>query len=220
MALPKPQSKNTEDRPLHPAKPTQVVLAEVVYMGYKVGPNKFKKGNPLEAKQKIRFVFQSSRIMPDALARRFLLTREFTYSLHENSLLRPWLKGWRGVDIASDAEGAALLQSLDSWAGKNGRANIIHTVSGDKTYTDIDGLTPLDEGVPDIQVVGYERPEWINDTIAKYAEGFAAWEQEKLAAQVTGAANASKAKSPDPVGSFDDLPAALTPADDDDLPFS
>ena len=91
-------------------------------------------------------------------------------------------------------------------------------------WVNIGNVSPLLPGMPEIQVVGYTRAPYWAEKAATYATGFTAWEQNKLAQQVTGAANASKAKSADPAGSFDDLPAALDGSahgiEDDDLPFS
>jgi hypothetical protein len=84
------------------------------------------------------------------------------------------------------------------------------------------GVIPLPPGMTPIPASAYTRAEFWAKRIAEDEKKAEEFEQRNLSAKVTEAANASKAKSPDPVGSFDDLPAALHDSESDDdgaLPF-
>jgi hypothetical protein len=222
MTLRDPSTK-TEDRPLHPAKPTQVIVADIIELGYRVSPNQFQ-GGVLTAADTIAIVVQSTAIQPGGLAKRFEMDREITYSAGEKSNLRKLVAGALGVSFATDAEATEAIRNLDRWVGRNFIGNIIHKISKatGKPYAFLSSLTPLMDGMKEVPLVGYQRAPFWTKKIEEYKAGYVAWEQEKLQAQVTGAANASKAKSPDAAGSFDDLPAALHGSESDDdpsLPF-
>jgi len=68
------------------------------------------------------------------------ITKEYTYSMHEKANLRKDLGAWRGK-LFGDEE-AATFQIL-KLIGAYGMLNITHKPSGDKTYANISGISPL-----------------------------------------------------------------------------
>lgn len=218
MALPKPQ-RTTKDFAKHPAGMTPLVLVDIV--GPWMRANEWPKGSGIKKpQQRIALIWQSQEIRPDdELHGRFELNTQHTYSVHENATLPKFLGGvWPEFVVPATAEEA--LTHLDDKLGTTVLGNVVHKPGdGGKVYVNIASLAPLIKGMAPLTAVGYTRAKFWTDKLADDAAGLAAWEQEKLAAQVTGAANASKAKSPDPVGSFDDFPAPLQVDPDEELPF-
>ena len=90
-------------------------------------------------------------------------TNTFTLSLHEKSGLRKAVRGMLGEDITGEFDLMSLL-------GKNCMVNLVEVVKGDKTYVNIDSISPLMEGLPEKQGVklnsfsigDFERDDFLN----------------------------------------------------------
>jgi len=94
----------------------------------------------------------------------FVISKEFTLSMHEKSSLRGMLKSWRGKDFTEDEAKAFDITNL---IGKPCMINIIHKPSKkdpSRHYEEISGITPVPKGI--------EVPEQINQTFCLSYDGF------------------------------------------------
>lgn len=78
--------------------------------------------------------------------RPFVISKEYTLSMHEKSNLRKDLKSWRGRDFTEDEAKSFDITKL---LGVPCMINIIHAPSkdGTRTYANISGVTPMPKGV-------------------------------------------------------------------------
>lgn len=133
-------------------------------------------------KRKVRFTFE----LPNELRtfneekgpQPMVISREFTLSMHEKSVLRPFVEGWLGQKFANDI--AAAQFNIFSLIGVNGLGNIIHTKKGDATYANLQAVTPLMKGMSELiavnPLVEFETFEWDWDTFNNFPQFL----QEKL----------------------------------------
>lgn len=86
----------------------------------------------------------------------FVLSREFTLSMHEKSNLRPFVEGVIGVQL-KDEEASAF--DIEDLLGKSFLVTVVHNVSkaNGKTYANIATAAPLMKGM--------EAPTPINDQV-------------------------------------------------------
>ncbi len=172
-------------------------------------------------KRKIRLSFElpnELRVFSEEKGKQPLVKhRDFTFSMHENSVLRPFIQSWLGKTMSDDE---ARKFDFSSLCGMSGLLNIIHANKDGKTYANISTMTPLISGMsapatfnPQVVIFldnfedfnwdGYNAlPEWMQKDIAKSPEwGYLQnWMSEQ------------KSK---PTG----LKSKPTPTQDDDLPF-
>ncbi len=140
--------------------------------------------------------------------RPFMVSAEFTLSLHEKSKLRPFLENWRGRPFTPE-ELAGF--DLDSLAGRGCMLNVVHEVSKKgKTFSAVKSASRMPKGLPNpaasVDVVIYS----IADPIP---EGIAEW----IAAKIAGSEEKKTAAHIDAV--LGDVPVPAAAAEDDDLPF-
>lgn len=76
----------------------------------------------------------------------FVMSKEYTLSMHEKSTLRADLKSWRGKDFSEDEAKAFDITKL---LGKPCMINVIHKPSKDglKTYSQISAITGVPKGM-------------------------------------------------------------------------
>ncbi len=75
----------------------------------------------------------------------YVLSLEFTLSMHEKSKLRPFLEGWGGRRL-TDQEASDL--DLEEWVGKEGLANIVHSEGKNgNIYANIQSVSSLPKGL-------------------------------------------------------------------------
>ncbi|WP_077532475.1 phage replication initiation protein, NGO0469 family [Massiliimalia massiliensis] len=72
------------------------------------------------------------------------ISRTFSLSLSEKSLLRPFLKGWRGKDFTPEEINAFPVESL---LGKGAQIQVIHNTGTNGTYASVENVLPLPKGV-------------------------------------------------------------------------
>ena len=84
----------------------------------------------------------------------YVLSKDFTLSMHEKSSLRKWLEAWRGKNFTV-AESEAF--DITNLVGKACMLNVIHTTKNDKTYANISGVSSMPKGLT--------CPEQITDSI-------------------------------------------------------
>lgn len=136
------------------------------------------------------------------------IAREFTVSMHEKANLRAFLEAWRGKTYSDEevADGAPLHKLV----GVPCLITVEHRKSGKgRTYANVKGISPLPKQMAAAapSADGYERPEYLTERKAAYAE-----ESKKYRARVN--APSSKHTGPE---NFDDFPVGTS--DDSDLPF-
>jgi hypothetical protein len=172
-------------------------------------------------KRKIRLSFElpnELRVFSEEKGNQPLVKhRDFTFSMHENSVLRPFIQSWIGKTMSDDD---ARKFDFSSLCGMTGLLNIIHKNIDGNVYANINTMTPLMSGMsapapinPQVVIFldnfedfnwdGYNAlPEWMQKDIAKSPEwGYLQnWMSEQ------------KSK---PTG----LKSKPTTTQDDDLPF-
>jgi hypothetical protein len=74
----------------------------------------------------------------------YVLSKDFTLSMHEKSTLRKWLEAWRGKGFTNDESAAFDITKL---VGKPCMVNVIHTTKGDKAYANISGVSAMPKGL-------------------------------------------------------------------------
>jgi hypothetical protein len=148
---------------------------------------------------KVVLVFQADEQNAET-GKRYEPSIEFTATFGPKSKLRKMLGAWRGKPYSDEeAMAGAPLHKL---LGVNAMLNVLHKTSkAERTYAVIDSISPPMKSLPKIVAHEYTRSEhW-----AKRKEEYAA----KVAAF----------KTAPPAPNFNELPPALQPEDDSDLPF-
>jgi hypothetical protein len=141
---------------LAPAGLVQGVCCEVLDLGF--SEKTFKEpGTGNENKRnvhEIQYVFQLNKVDPDTGKRYEVRSRPMNLNLSDKATLRDFLRQWRGHDL-TDAE--KLPPGVDvELTERNAMINVIHNKVGDKTYANIGSITPLMEGLAEIQPLNYE----------------------------------------------------------------
>lgn len=143
--------------------------------------------------------------------RPFMVSAEFTLSLHEKSKLRPFLENWRGRPFTAEELAGFNLESL---AGMGCMLNVVHETSKKgKAFANVKSASRLPKGMPppDISsdVLTYSIADPIPEGIAEWIAGKIAASEEKKAA-----AHADRVLGDVPIGT----PSTPSP-DADDCPF-
>jgi hypothetical protein len=158
---------------LAPAGLVQGVCCEVMDLGFSEKRYKDEKGveNPRNVHE-IQYVFQLNKVDPETGKRYEVRSRPMNLNLSDKATLRDFLRQWRGHDL-TDAE--KLPPGVDvELTGRNAMLNVIHNKVGDKTYANIGSITPLMEGLPEIQPLNYEsHQEQVTKARAQQASGAA-----------------------------------------------
>jgi hypothetical protein len=139
--------KGNGDYENHPEGQYRAVCMDVVDLG-EVENKKYGK-----VQHKVALVFHTEKKMKDG--RPFEVWERFTASLDEKAHLRKFLQGWRGRAFTAEEINGFDLEKL---IGVNAYVQIIHNVSGDKTYANIDTVMLLPKGMPKLEPTAeYER---------------------------------------------------------------
>jgi hypothetical protein len=102
---------------------------------------------------KVRLVFQIDEPMDDG--RPFMVSQQFTLSLHEKAALRKFLEGWRGVAFTAQELAGFDVETL---LGANALLQIIHAHKPDgKTFANINAVMRLPKGMPKLAARDYVR---------------------------------------------------------------
>lgn len=111
--------------------------------------------------------------------RPFSISKTYTLSMNSKANLRKDLDSWRGVPFKdAEADGFDITKLLDKFC----KLQVVHNVSGDKTYANVGSIMTTKksaEGVnevvgfsmadPDMEVFG-KLPEWLQNKIRESAE--------------------------------------------------
>lgn len=156
---------------LAPSGMFQAVCCEVLDLGY--SEKTYKGDDGVEQKRnvkEIQYVFQLNKV-DDATGKRYeVRSRPLNLNLSDRATLRDFIRQWRGHDL-TDAEKLPPGVDVD-FTGKNAMLNVIHNKVGDKTYANIASITPLMEGLAQIQALNYEsHQEQVNKAKAAGATG-------------------------------------------------
>ena len=138
-----------------PAAQYQAVCAEVMDLGYITKQYKNADTGALEPKQvhEIVYVFQLNKVDPDTGKRYEIRSAPFNLILSEKANLRKFLLQFRGHDLtAAELKPPGVDVDL---TGRNCQIQVVHNVSGDKTYANIGSIMPLMEGMPEIVAENY-----------------------------------------------------------------
>lgn len=142
----------------------------------------------------------------------YVLSKDFTLSMHEKASLRKWLEAWRGKNF-TNAESEAF--DITNLVGKACMLNVIHTTKGDKTYANISGVSSMPKGLT--------CPPQINDSVVFSVEAF----DQKLfdsfpdyiKDKIKGSVEYKAMQHPNAVTTDPEPPFAQDDNDDSDLPF-
>lgn len=91
----------------------------------------------------------------------YVMSKEFTLSLHEKSTLRAFLKSWRGKDFTDDEAKAFDVTKL---LGVPCMISVGQTEKNGKTYANVNSVSPL--------LKGYTMPSQINPTFELNYDNF------------------------------------------------
>jgi len=91
----------------------------------------------------------------------YVLSKEFTLSLHEKSTLRAFLKAWRGKDFTEDEAKSFDITKL---LGVACMVSVGHKESKGKTYAEINAVSPV--------MKGFEVPKQVNPTFELNYDNF------------------------------------------------
>lgn len=84
--------------------------------------------------------------------RPFVVSRRYTFSVHEKAVLRKHLENWRGKKFVDEDFGEDGFD-IKNLLGKACFVNVVHAVSGDKTYANVDSIAQLPKGTPAPEMV-------------------------------------------------------------------
>jgi hypothetical protein len=88
--------------------------------------------------------------------RPFVVSRRYTFSVHEKAMFRKHLESWRGKKFADEDFGEDGFD-VRNLIGKACFVNVVHSPSSDRTYANVDSVAPLPKGMPS--------PELVNEPI-------------------------------------------------------
>ena len=130
-----------------PAGPHSACAVDIVDLG--MVPNPFKDG---QKQHKFRIVWQVAERKDDG--KPFLVTKQYTASLHEKAALRKDLESWRGVPFTKEEAAGFDVERL---IGVPCLLNVQHVERNGKVYANVVSLMKLPKGMPVVQPNGYVR---------------------------------------------------------------
>jgi hypothetical protein len=151
---------------LAPAGLHQGVCCEVVDLGHSQKTYKDQKtgADTIRNVHEIQYYFQLNKVDPETGKRYEVRSKPMNLVLSEKATLRDFLRQWRGHDL-TDAE--KLPPGVDvEMIGRNAMINVIHAKVNEKTFANIGSITPLMDGLPQIQPLNYESKQAAADAKA------------------------------------------------------
>jgi hypothetical protein len=132
-----------------PAGMYQGVCVDVIDKG--MVPSTYNGEEKIQHKVQVRW--QVDEPMDDG--KPYLVTKQYTLSLHEKANLRADLESWRGRAFSAEELQGFDLEKL---LGANGQLNIVHNEGRDgRTWANIAAITPLSRGMAKIAMHDYVR---------------------------------------------------------------
>jgi len=113
-------------------------------------------------KDKIRVVFQVEETDADNEDKRYIVTGWFVLSMHPKANLRKFMESWRGKPYKDDDE--AWDAEFEDMYGAPALIQVVHNVTRDATYANIDSIMKLPKGMkkisPDSDYIRFkDRPD-------------------------------------------------------------
>lgn len=141
---------------LHPAGLTQAVCVEIIDLGLQRSEYQGKE----KVQRKVLFVWETSEKMEGGSP--FLLTKKYTASMWDKANLRADLEGWAGKKFTEEQSRSF---DIEVFKGRNCLLNIVHSDNG--KYANIEGITPLMNGMTKIVPVLTDLPDGIKKWVEK-----------------------------------------------------
>jgi hypothetical protein len=177
----------------------------------------------------IVFELPTLTIEIDGITKPRAISQKYTKSMHIKSNLRKDLESWRGKPFREDEARAGF--ELKTILGANCQLNIIHNVSGDKTYANISTIVPLGAGMtkhdPFNELVCYDIsdgasipetvPTWLKDKIMGSLEMNVMGQQGQSGNRIIGADQ--EPWESEPKQEPREPGTVITDPNDDDIPF-
>jgi len=153
----------------------------VCYMVFDLGTQYSEYYKKSDRKVLIGWEIPDERIDMDGVSMPMVISKRYTLSLHEKATLRKDLEAWRSKRFtAEELEGFDIAKLL----GVNCNLQVLHNESGDKTYANVQTVTPLMKGQDKLECEGeflyfsFEdntpfpegSPEWIEKVAMKSQE--------------------------------------------------
>jgi hypothetical protein len=221
--LPKP-SESSGDFETAPEGTHVARCLSIVDMGMQVSTfTDPKTGKPKPPQHKVRLAFELC-YERDQQDRPFVVSKQYTVSMHEKASLRKDLESWRGKSFSKEELEAFDLANL---VGKSCMVTVKHASSADgtRTYANIAAISGIAKGMqppPELQgdpLVFTLTDPWNRDALPNWLADRINWggAQAKPAAapapvrQPAPAARPAQQRAPEPVAAGDDF--------NDDIPF-
>jgi hypothetical protein len=109
---------------------------------------------PWGPKHKIELRWQLEITNPDHEDKPFMVTKRFTSSLHEKANLRSTLETWRGKKFSDEELDGFDIEAL---LGVNCQVQIIHNITDDATYANVQAVVPAPRNAAKLRVRDYVR---------------------------------------------------------------
>lgn len=148
MKLPKPESNNYE---LVPAGNHLGVCWQVIDLGTQTMTYN-------EETKKARRILVGWELPNELMSdgRPFVVSRRYTFSVHEKATFRKHLENWRGKKFTDEDFGDDGFD-VKNLIGKACFVNVVHQQAGDRVYANVDSIAQLPKGMA--------APELVNDPI-------------------------------------------------------
>lgn len=131
-------------------------------------------------KHKIELRWQIEDTNPDNDNKPFMVTKRFTSSLHEKATLRSTLETWRGKKFSDEELDGFDIEKL---IGVNCQVQIIHNITDDATYANVQAVVPAPRNAMMLRVRDYVRKVDRPDDTPQYRkpEGKGPWSKAQQA---------------------------------------
>jgi len=120
-----------------------------LYSIIELGTETFKWQDEEKKAKKIRITFEipgeTKEFAEGDGEKPYIVSKEFTFSMHPKSNLRPFIEAWTGK-FKTDDEAYGL--DIDDLIGKDGLASVVHNVGKDgRKWLDLSAIVPLPKGM-------------------------------------------------------------------------
>lgn len=116
------------------------VLVGIIDLGTRLKPNSFNAEQ--QKRHEVFLVWELTDEQKSASNINHTIAKALTLSFHEKANLRKLIEGWRGNPFK---EGEAF--DLTVLLGKKCLLNVIHKQSGDRTFAEVGGVSPVPKGM-------------------------------------------------------------------------
>ncbi len=204
MKVPLPGQGGFADTP--PAGTHQAVLVAIIDLGTQMEDYQGEQ-------KKARKVFLAWELVQERAAgmpHGHVIGKQYTLSYHQKAALRGLIKGWRGKDLADGEE-----FDLAKLKGKSCLVNVTHSTSGERTYANLGGVSPLPKGMPAVEP-GVEPVLWYIGSDEPFPDAaWLPWSYGERLEEILNRSDEMKVRAP--AGAAP--PAGSVAGDGDTIPF-